>query len=385
MTRQKQTPAPPRRQAEGEQGSQIPRKSVSRGRHFVTHGSNLTHVETLREQIRRDAAAYRAKHFRGSQEALDGSAGASTGCPQGQNERSHPRLAEVSSGHPCGHPVDCSATLPEPGSLPCRSLGAIEPKPDEPLPVPVGLNGHYRRSALSLSINVQALIDRHGIDRVAFLTLTFKDHVLDPKEAGRRFHSLSVHVLNHRYPDGWIRVMERQRSGRIHYHLLVVTDSDIRQGVDFDAFAAQDYRTAPLALRLEWSQWRKDAPAYGFGRTELMPIRSNSEAMGAYVGKYIAKGLTHRQQRDKGTRLVGISKGARTATSRLTPLDYGATQWRAKCLAFYQFLRQSLPLGHPRRPLSPEDMGRVLGNRWAYQWRDFICSLPPADPNAVPF
>jgi hypothetical protein len=106
--------------------------------------------------------------------------------------------------------------------------------------------------------------------------------------------------------------------------------------------------------------------------------------MGAYVGKYIAKGLDTRKEADKGVRLVGISKGARTATTRFTPTDYGSTQWRSKCEAFYRWLRHVAPEGHQRHVLSPDDIPRVFGKKWAYEWRTFIMSLDPSDLS-VPF
>ena len=58
---------------------------------------------------------------------------------------------------------------------------------------------------------------------------------------------------------------------------------------DFDAFANRDYKTANNHLRREWAYWRKTAKPYGFGRTELMPIKGSAEALGQYVGKYIGK------------------------------------------------------------------------------------------------
>jgi len=49
-------------------------------------------------------------------------------------------------------------------------------------------------------------------------------------------------------------------------------------------------------------------PAYGFGRSELLPIRTNDEAISKYVGKYIAKHIGERKEEDKGVRLVSTSK-----------------------------------------------------------------------------
>jgi hypothetical protein len=74
----------------------------------------------------------------------------------------------------------------------------------------------------------------------------------------------------------------------------VVLDADIRTGLDFAAVAMRDYRTAPAALKSEWAFWRETAPRYGFGRTELLPIKSTAEGFSKYVGKYIAKQAIHR-------------------------------------------------------------------------------------------
>ncbi|MBV2341180.1 hypothetical protein, partial [Escherichia coli] len=41
-------------------------------------------------------------------------------------------------------------------------------------------------SASALAWNVQYFVDTYGLSNVGFLTLTFRDHVTDPKEAQRR-------------------------------------------------------------------------------------------------------------------------------------------------------------------------------------------------------
>ena len=161
------------------------------------------------------------------------------------------------------------------------------------------LSTNLKKSASALAWNVQHFVDTYGLSNVGFLTLTFRDHVTDPKEAQKRFHSLKTHILATRYR-AYIRVMEPMKSGRIHYHLLVALDSDIRTGFDFAAVKNQDYSTANKAIRAEWAFWRKTAPKYRFGRTELMPVRSNSEGIGRYVGKYISKGIESRTEQFKG-------------------------------------------------------------------------------------
>jgi hypothetical protein len=234
--------------------------------------------------------------------------------------------------------------------------------------------------AAALSWNVAHLCQKFGIERVGFFTLTFADHVTDIREASRRFNSLASHVLKQRYA-AHIRVVERQKNGRIHYHLLVVLPDDIRTGADFDAFARRDYKSANNHLRREWAFWRKTAPQYRFGRHELQPIRSDAAAMGQYVGKYIGKHIGHREERDKGARLVSYSGDARMANSKHTALNLHSNEWRAKCLTFSRLVAGMKPHA---RVTDAADLTHHLGPRWSYHWRDFILALPPADL-AVPF
>lgn len=235
--------------------------------------------------------------------------------------------------------------------------------------------------ASALAWNVAHLCSLHGVERVGFLTLTFADHVTDVREASRRFNSLASHVLRPRY-SAFIRVLERQKSGRIHYHLLVVLPDDIRTGADFDAFAKRDYRTANNHLRREWAFWRHTAPAYRFGRTELLPVRSNGDALGQYVGKYIGKHIGQREERDKGARLVSYSRDARMATSKFASVSKYPNEWRAKVLTFSRMVQAWKP--HLRIECL-DDLAHALNDkRWAYNWRDFILALPVADLE-VPF
>lgn len=290
-------------------------------------------------------------------------------------------------------PAACSLPSPPPAdpfqteagdaSLPCRFLGTTQsdqtPKEGKK-PIPARLSGHQQKVAGALSMNVAHMVKKHGIDRIGFLTLTFADHVTCAREASRRFNSLASHILRNRYP-AYIRVLERQKSGRIHYHLLVVLPDDIRTGADFQAFADRDYKSANKSLRLEWAFWRKTAPVFRFGRTELMPIRSDADALGQYVGKYIGKHLNARENRDKGVRLVSYSKEARMATSKHTNVNKYTTMWRAKVCTFVRMVAEFKPHARVR---SVEDLSLVLGKRWAYEWRDFILALPEADLS-VPF
>jgi hypothetical protein len=263
--------------------------------------------------------------------------------------------------------------------LPCRSLETTQSN-GAGKATPAALVGPRKKVALSLSWNVAHLCKQHGIERVGFLTLTFADHVTEAREAQRRFNSLATNILRKRYP-AFVAVLERQKSGRIHYHLLVVLPDDIRTGIDFDAIRQGDYRTANKALRLEWAYWRKTAPVYRFGRTELLPIKSDADALGQYVGKYIAKGQAFRTESDKGVRLVRYSGGARMATCKFAELSTYPTEWRAKVCTFVWQMAEVYP---HRRIRDMDDLAFHFGKRWAYEWRDYILALPPSDLG-VPF
>lgn len=228
------------------------------------------------------------------------------------------------------------------------------------------------RTAYALGVNVEAFVLAHGIENVGFLTLTFADHVLDPKEAQRRMNSLTTHVLRPRYASA-IRVFERQKSGRIHYHLLVDLGKDIRTGFDFAGVAAHDYRSAGQALRAEWAFWRRTAKAYGFGRTELMPVKSSGQAIGKYIGKYIAKHLGVRKERDLGVRLVSYV-GARVATCKFAWAGVRSKDWREALGSLVRDLAATARIDSP----TFEGMKREFGKSWAWKWRDIVAARASA-------
>ena len=365
MTPEKETPASLRRQAEGTTGAGIAEGSVPgwaqkrRGASLVRFRGEYLTTEAVVGLCAREGDAFRAEN----------------------NWRREAGTGRGLTGDGDPHPADrfdlvrCDPATGE-VLLPCRSLETTAPKP-----APTGLSGPHRKVAAALSWNVAHVCQRYGMERVGFLTLTFADHVLCAREASRRYHSLATHVLSKRYA-AVVRVLERQKSGRIHYHLLVVLPDDIRTGADFDAFAQRDYKSANNHLRREWAFWRHTAPQFGFGRTELMPIRSDANALGQYVGKYIGKHIGQREERDKGVRLVSYSKDARMATSKFTSVDKYSTEWRAKVQTFACIVQGWKPHARIR---GVEDLALVLDDkRWSYNWRDFICALPPADLT-VPF
>ena len=243
---------------------------------------------------------------------------------------------------------------------------AIERSRNDVLSKEESLKKKYRKTATALSYNVEQFAHKYGLENLGFLTLTFKDHVTDFQTASKRFNSLASHILNPRY-QAWLKVSERCKNNRIHYHLIIAMQKDIRTGFDFSAIKNNDYRTANKYLRSEWAYWRTTAPKYRFGRTELLPIKSSHEAIGRYVGKYIGKHMMERHAQDKGARLVSYSTGCRTMSTRFSWVTSGAAQWRNKVSIFANMV--ALKTGCEP---TMEGLRNELGPKWAYNHRQQI-------------
>jgi hypothetical protein len=222
------------------------------------------------------------------------------------------------------------------------------------------------RTAHALQVNVADAVRRWSLERTGFLTLTFADHVTCPQVAQQRMNSLTTNVLRPRYGEA-IRVYERQKSGRIHYHLLVNVGVDIRTGFDFGAIKKHDYRSASVALRNEWAFWRLTAKDYKFGRTELLPVISSSAAVSRYVGKYISKHVSVREERDLGVRLVSYI-GPKVASVKFAWAGPRGRGWRVALEALVRDLAANGQIDE----VSCEAMRRAYGAKWLWSWKEII-------------
>jgi hypothetical protein len=229
------------------------------------------------------------------------------------------------------------------------------------------LSSAHRKAVYALIQNVILLVSIYGIDRIGFLTLTFARHVVSYKEAQKALHSLMTGVLKKRYVE-YIIVMERMNSKRIHYHLLVVMAQDIRTGFNFAAVEQGNYASANSYLRSEWAFWRVTAPKYGFGRHELMPVKSTADAIAKYLGKYISKHIGQRLPEDKGARLVRYSKGTNRVGTRFSWVSPGAYMWRSKLGAFCRSL-------HLDSDNYQTFLKEWFGKNWVYHLRPLINSI----------
>ena len=253
----------------------------------------------------------------------------------------------------------------------CPGIGAAAPASAGAPPLPcqdsdnfTELKPYHRKCIYALKENVESLCQKNGIDRIGFLTLTYGDHVKDLQEAQRRFKSLQTHCLKKLFK-AWIVIIEFMESGRVHYHLLVVCQEDIRTGFDFDEVKRGNYRSAGTYLRGLWKTLRQDLSHYGFGRHELKPIRTCGEAVSKYVAKYISKGLANRAPEHKRMRLVRYSRGWRTANCQFAWASPRAGLWRAKLAE----------LAERRGIKSFQGFKDRFGPRWAYKLKDTVMSI----------
>lgn len=226
------------------------------------------------------------------------------------------------------------------------------------------LSPYHKRQAHALFDNVHRLISRApSIGHIGFLTLTTPDNCRDAAEFRRRWRSFTSNFFADCPEFGdWIAVYERQRRGSWHLHLLVIVAQDIRSGVDWAEFERGIYRSASPYLRSLWALLRGRCAAFGFGRHELLPVRSNPEAMARYVGKYIGKHMGQRKPEDKGKRLISASTGWPRSSTRFAWHTEGAQIWRRN-------------LGRLAAHLGLPDMSSFCdryGSSWAYHLAEVI-------------
>ena len=207
-----------------------------------------------------------------------------------------------------------------------------------------------KKQVFALQANMAAMINKHGLEHIGFLTLTFADNVQCHKEATKRFNSLATNVLKNKYLS-WIRISERQKNGRWHFHLVVACHHDIKRGLRFDELKNKNYKSANKALRGEWRFWRSIAKKYNFGRTELLPVRTDSQRLAAYLAKYLK---CERKAEDKGVRLVSYSSKVLRVCTQSFSWFKGGQQWRKACALFFMLYKV------------PQD------RYWAYKYGDII-------------
>jgi hypothetical protein len=260
----------------------------------------------------------------------------------------------------------------EGGSFPCLySNNSIDP-PAEPSSGSTSklsvFSSYYRKLSYALKLNIESFVEMVGIDRLGFLTLTFPDNCTDHKEAYKRFRSFNTNYLSKHAQFGeWLCVKERQNRGAWHYHLLIDCGFDVRTGIDWERFKKKDYRSANKYLRSLWADLRKNLPKYGFGRSELMPIRSSVKALSGYISKYLSKHIGSRKEEDKGVRLVSYSRNWPRSTAHFQWNTPNAKLFRLKLCIYAESLGFS----------KIEHFRWKHGLNWAWKLAPYIHEINP--------
>jgi hypothetical protein len=233
------------------------------------------------------------------------------------------------------------------------------------------LSSVEQKTVLVLKENVGKMVELCGLEKVGFLTLTTPDNCSywskeGWQEAQKRYHSF----MSRAYPEIFgktsrrVVVLEPQRRGAVHWHMVIECPGDIRTGVNFDEFKEKDYSSAGKILRGLWKELRASCGLYDLGRHELLPVRTSKEAISNYVGGYIAKSILRevsegdweKVKRPFHSRRVRYSQGAwRSANTNFAWVAAGH-KWRAAvCLTAAELGITSI-----------EQFSRRFGSRWAY-------------------
>jgi len=171
-----------------------------------------------------------------------------------------------------------------------------------------GITSAEAKRAHSLRLNADAFFNHYGRDICGFLTFSpprGSPAADDPKELARRFDDARKHG-GLAWMRSYLRVLEPRRDGSAHHHLGVATPFDLEPdkfnwesfrrcqeqaprhgrppGPDFHRLRKEYVDSAPEQLRECWSELREAGKRFGLGRTEMLPIRTNAEAVAHYVG-----------------------------------------------------------------------------------------------------
>jgi hypothetical protein len=252
------------------------------------------------------------------------------------------------------------------------------------------LSANERRSAFALRRNVEAFSDHYDRERCGFMTLTAKERGITPWEFGEMWHCVRKHELV--WVESYVRVLEPQRRGAPHYHLLVATPWNLQpDSFDWDAYgeAREAQKRGDIAARREftkryaesadpklralWRELREVCERYGFGRSEILPFRKGKEAVAEYIGGYLESGLEFRRPEWKGSRRIEYdrqaSKAWKMCSVRFGWVSAGASAWRSR-------------VGEVALAVGASDMDglrRVFGSRWGYRLRGAIMTSPEAE------
>ena len=94
------------------------------------------------------------------------------------------------------------------------------------------LTNEQAKTFFCLEKNTKHFNKIYGVEHVGILTLTFKENLQDSKESQRRWNNLNRMINREKKFQVLVKVIEPQKRGAIHYHLIVRTFKPIRGRID---------------------------------------------------------------------------------------------------------------------------------------------------------
>lgn len=251
-----------------------------------------------------------------------------------------------------------------------------------------GISSAEAKRAFALRRNVEAFAEYYRHEACGFLTIAPKD--MQPKELAAAWHDMRKHRL--KWVRSYVRVLEPQKRGAPHHHLLAATPFDLKPAAfDWEALQGaaearkrgdlgearrltrQYAQSAPECLRACWHELREACEHYGLGRSEFLPFRKEAGAVAHYVGKYLESGLAVRRDEWKGARRVEYdrteSRDWKRCAAAFGWVSPGARAWRIRVAELAAAVGAE----------TPEALVRRLGPRWAYHARPSIMQEPEGE------
>jgi hypothetical protein len=218
-------------------------------------------------------------------------------------------------------------------------------------------------------------------ERVGVLTLTFADHVTCMKEGQRRWNNLNRLITREKKFIKLYKTAEAQKSGRLHYHIIIETTASIKGNIDWDIYEQmgeakttaekkklghQLGKTATPHLNELWTWLRAKCKATGFGRSELMPMKK-PEHLKNYIGKYLQKDME-----DNSLKKDGKNKNMRISTYGRKCVKVANTQF-SWALGPASVFRRRLAIWAEERGFKDTDqIKEIYGSAWCHNLRKQI-------------
>lgn len=250
------------------------------------------------------------------------------------------------------------------------------------------------KRAFALRNNLNAFFDHYGREHCAFFTLSPLAGT-EPKELAAKFNDARKRQFA--WMLSYVRVLEPRRDGTAHHHYAVATAFDMQpDAFDWPAFKVCQEQAprrgnppGPLFVEMRrrysssatpqlrdcWKENKAVSKAFGFGRVEMLPIRTCAEAMGHYVGKYLESGTHYRNAKWKGARRVEYDRKEsllwKSCGSAFGFVSEGSREWRKRVdeMALASCVERDDMVG----------FRRIFGRTWAYEMRSTIMVTPPEE------